>query len=409
MGGVVFSISLTGRGGVGQSDQLGSFLTPMQGPDGTSEPPYGPLLHSVAAQAPLESSSAPGYIQAEINPPSPFTTFETQLDLIPGTGVIASATAGQPGASGNTIVFGYGGDSTFPNGSAFACVRDTNGNWTIQQQLLPGDGAPQGSYGGACAVFGNIAVVTSAVGSGPALYVFVRTGNVWTQIQQFQPPGGPNVAYGIGAMTGNQLFVTGTDQVALTSAVYVYTFISGAYVLVQTLTQGGASDFFGISVSCDGLTLVIGGALTTTGKAFVYTSPGGGIWNLLTTLVGSDTVSGDDFGYGVAVKGTLMCIGARNASVGLVTFAGAAYVFQFIGGTWMQTQKLTAPTSLTLTFFGWATSVFAGNPSWIAVGRPANGNAVVLGAVMFFQGPAIAPVADPFVTLTFKGEKVYTS
>jgi hypothetical protein len=208
-------------------------------------------------------------------------------------------------------------------------------------------------------------------------------------------------------MTGNQLFITATDQIALTSAVYVFTFISGAYVLTQTLTQGGVGDFFGISVSCDSVTLVIGGGLTTTGKAFVY-NQSGGIWTLLTTLVGSDSVSGDAFGNGVAVNGTLMMVGAYNATIGIVAAAGAGYVFQFAAGTWTQTQKITAAVPTTGTYFGWAVAAFAGSPSWVAIAAPAIGSATVEGSVSFFVGPAIAPVSDPFVTLTFKGEKVYT-
>jgi hypothetical protein len=287
-------------------------------------------------------------------------------------------------------------------------VRSTNGAWSIQQRLIPGDGAPQGGYGGSTCVFGNIAVVGSTVSAAPAIYAFARSGSTWVQTQQFQPADiGASDGLTVAAMTGKQLFLSAINQNANQGAVYVYTLIGGVFLQTQKLV-GAAGDFFGISVSCDGNTLVIGAPGNGVGKAYIYTTAGGGIWTLLTTVTSSDGAGGDLFGNGVAVNGTLMCIGARDATVGIVTFAGAAYIFQFAAGAWTQTQKLVSTVPTTLTYFGWATSVFAGNPSWVAVGQPAVGNAGVEGATFFFKGPAIAPLVDPFVTLTMKGEKVYT-
>ena len=403
-----FTNKLNGRGGTPASDDFGLFLSPIQGPDGSSYPPGGLIRNSIAVQADLTDGSAPGYAGIYV---SPFTGagWVGQADLISDSGISTAATMGQPGFSGNTAVIGYYvGDSTFPNGTAFACVRNLAGAWSIQQRLVPGDGAPQGNYGISCAVFGNIAVVVSNVGSGPAVYVFVRTGSTWTQVQQFQPADiGPSDNLQVAAMTGNQLFLSADEQDSNRGAVYVYTLVSGVYNQVQKIV-GAAGDFFGISASCDGATLVVGAPGNGAGIAYIYTSAGGGTWSLLTTVTSSDGIAGDDFGYGVSVNATLMAIGARNAREGIVTFAGAAYIFQFAAGTWTQTQKLVSTVPTTLTFFGWATSVFAGNPSWVVVGQPAVGNATVEGFAFFFVGPSIAPLVDPFVTLTFKGEKVYT-
>jgi hypothetical protein len=182
--------------------------------------------------------------------------------------------------------------------------------------------------------------------------------------------------------------------------------VGGQYQFTQKLVGASANDFFGVNVSCDGNTLVIGGGFSTTGKAYVYTKAGSA-WAILQTLVGSDSLSGDRFGEGVAVSGTLMAVGAPIATVGGHAIAGAAYVFQLIAGVWTQTQKLTAPVPAANTYFGLSAGAIAGSPSWIAVGAPAIANAAVEGAAYFFYGPAIAPVADPFVTLTFKGQKVY--
>lgn len=410
-----FENSLSGKNFPSQSDQFGLFLTSILGPDGSSAN-GNPVLNSLGILAPLAGGggAAPGYIDIAVETKQgggPSGWF-SQLDLIPGTGVIGTATAGQPGFNANTCVFGYGNDTTYPNGSAWACVRSNAGAWSIQQQLIPGDGAPQGGYGGTCAVFGNIAVVSSAVGSGAAIYAFRRSGNSWVQFQQFQPAGiGGSDGLAIAAMTGTQLFLSAINQATNTGAVYVFSLIGGIFVQVQKLTGAAQQDFFGISVSSDGLTLVIGGGLSTTGKAYVYTQPGANVgpWSLLTTLVGSDSVNGDSFGYGVAVSGTLLVAGARNATVSAASLAGAAYVFQFLANTWTQVQKINAsPVPVTQTYFGWSVAAYSGSPSWVAVGAPAVGNTSVEGTVYFFVGPTIAPVVDPYVTLTLKGEKVYT-
>ena len=411
MGGFVFANKLQGVGTGTQSDDFGIFLTPILGPDGSSEPPNGLVRNSILINALLPNGigSNPGYNQAAVFAGVSASGWNAQLDLVDGLGNNGNASAGSPGFNGNTAVFGYPTATTdFPNGLAVAWVRSLSGVWSLQQQLVPGDGAAQGSFGASCGVFGNLAVVCSVDTPSGALYAYARTGNTWAQFQQFQPADiGVGDGLAIAAMTGNQLFLSAIDQNTSTGAVYVYTFIAGAWVQTQKLVGQAVNDFFGISVGCDGVTLVIGGGFSGNGKAYVYTQSAGH-WSLLTTLIASDGAAGDDFGNGVAVNGTLMCIGARNATVGIVTTAGAAYLFQFVAGTWTQTQKLTAPIPTTQTYFGWNTAVFAGTPSWAAVGAPAVGNLGVEGAVFFFKGPAIAPVSDPFVTLTFKGEKVYT-
>jgi hypothetical protein len=361
-------------------------------------------------QAPLPNGlgSNTGYDQAAVFAGPSSTGWVVQEDLYDDVGNNGNANSGQPGFNGSTLVYGAPTATTaFPNGVATVQVRSNTGTWSLQQQLIPGDGAPQGSYGLSSAAFGNLAVVGSVVGSGPALYAWQRTGTTWTQIQQFQPSDiGSGDSLWVAAMTQNQLFLSAIDQNSNQGAVYVYSFIAGQWVQVQKLV-GAPGDTFGNSVSCDGNTLVIGAVGNGAGKAYVYTTSGGGVWSLLTTLTPSDGVSGDSFGVGVSVDGTLMAIGARNKTENGHMYAGAAYIFQFANSVWTQTEILTATVPAYLIYFGWATAVFAGSPSWIAIGAPAYGNTGAEGAVYFFSGPNIAPLEDPIVTLTFKGQKVY--
>jgi hypothetical protein len=384
-----FTNSIVGNNFPTVSDQFGLFMTPIIGSDGSSSGGgAGLTLNSVAIGGPLSGGigGPPGYARVAIQTTNdPTKKWATDVTLIAGTGVEASTNGGQCGISGNTAVISYAENTAFPVGCAFACVRSLANAWSIQQQLIPGDGAPQGNFGSSVRVFGNIAVLSSSVGSGAALYAFQRVGAVWTQIQQFQPAVASTVILTVSCMTANQLFITATDSVANTSAVYVYTLIADQYQLVQTLTAGGANDFFGDSVASDGTTLVIGGGLTTTGLAYVYNPAAGGTWSLLATLVGADSVAGDGFGQGVAVSGALMVIGAPYATIGGLIHAGAAYVFIYSGGTWFQNQKVQPPTAKTDTNFGFSVAAWAGNTSFVVVGAPAIGNATVEGTAFFYS------------------------
>ena len=65
-------------------------------------------------------------------------------------------------------------------------------------------------------------------------------------------------------------------------------------------------------------------------------------------LTASDGVSGDEFGYSVALSGTTALVGAYYRNNG----TGAAYVFSDAGGTWTQQAELTASDGATGDGFG---------------------------------------------------------
>ena len=386
-----FQNKINGAGGSGGvSDDFGIFVSPVLGPDGSSDPPNGVVNNTVLVGADLPRGiGAPGYADAIVQAGTPTGGWISQLDLIPGTGVAVNASMGAPGMNGNTAVIGFPTSAApFVNGAAFACVRSSTGAWSIQQQLVPGDGAPQGSYGLSQAIFGNLAAVCSTEGGSGGIYIFKRVGTVWTEVQQFQPADiGPSDSMTVCAMTATQLFIGASTQNSSAGAVYVYTLnAAGLFVLTQKLL-GAPADLFGISVGTDGNTLVIGAVNTgaTPGKVYVYQPAAGGTWTLLQTLTSPDGVADDAFGNGVAVSGALIVIGARNAAIGAATTAGAAYIFIYNAGLFGFSQKLQAPTPTVQTYFGWSVGAWAGNTSWVIVGAPAVGNAAVEGTVYFFK------------------------
>ncbi|GAB1543255.1 hypothetical protein NUACC21_59290 [Scytonema sp. NUACC21] len=64
------------------------------------------------------------------------------------------------------------------------------------------------------------------------------------------------------------------------------------------------------------------------------------IWVQKQRLQPNDTCIGDRFGSAVAIGSQWAIIGARKADSGIIKDAGAAYVYQLVGGMWQQKQKL---------------------------------------------------------------------
>jgi FG-GAP repeat len=136
-----------------------------------------------------------------------------------------------------------------------------------------------------------------------------------------------------------------------------------------------ANDFFGQQVSVRDEIIVIGSYSNTTstpsitddgknftgGSAFVYVFKDNA-WTLTHKLVrgAAERVVGDAFGTSVAVDGDYMLIGSPNTTQDSysndgVNNAGAAYVFKHdpLAG-WVFTRKLTAPTKVANSQFGFA-------------------------------------------------------
>ena len=109
-------------------------------------------------------------------------------------------------------------------------------------------------------------------------------------------------------------------------------------------------------------------------------------------LTGSDSVTGDMFGYSTAqsATGSLVVIGAPGAKIGTIDRRGAVYVFAKPAAGWAnatQTAKLTAADGASYDNFGYAVAIVG---TTIAVGAPdhAVGSNTYEGAVYVFRQPA---------------------
>ncbi len=114
-----------------------------------------------------------------------------------------------------------------------------------------------------------------------------------------------------------------------------------------TAQDGVAGDEFGHSVAIDGDTALVGaprhqvGANNFQGAVYVFTWSGT-TWKFEQELTAADGEEGDNFGWSVALSGTVAVVGAHYDKVGANTDQGSAYVFTRIGATWGERDKLTA-------------------------------------------------------------------
>lgn len=148
------------------------------------------------------------------------------------------------------------------------------------------------------------------------------------------------------------------------------------------------------SIAIDGDIAVVGSQSSPTAWHVEVFHRSGTAWSLMSTLLGSDTVTNDQFGTSVGVHGATIYVGAPGANGS----QGAVYVFQFQAGTWSETAKIVPAVPVGNGHFG-ASLVVDGTT--LAVGaNSSNSMTPTVGAVYFFDVTPLAP------TMTYCTAKV---
>ena len=125
------------------------------------------------------------------------------------------------------------------------------------------------------------------------------------------------------------------DNGGYSGSAYVFTRatagdLTSGWTQVAKLTadDGAYDDVFGIRVSIDGDTVVVG---SSSGSAYVFTRDTAGDlasgWTHVAKLTADDGAAGDEFGYSVSIGGGTVVIGA-NLDDDKGSDSGSAYVFQ---------------------------------------------------------------------------------
>ena len=231
-------------------------------------------------------------------------------------------------------------DKGTDSGSVYVFTRDTAGDltsgWTQVAKLTAGDGAADDRFGISVSIDGDTMVIGAngdddKGNNAGSAYVFMR------------------------ATAGD--ITSGWTQVAKLTA-----------------DDGAADDQFGISVSIDGDTVVIGAYYDddkggNSGSAYVFTraTPGdlASGWTQVAKLTAGDGAVNDNFGYSVSIDGDTVVIGAYGDDTDKGPEFGSTYVFMRatagdLTSGWAQVAKLTAGDGDVGDIFGYSVSIDGG-------------------------------------------------
>lgn len=262
--------------------------------------------------------------------------------------------------SGDTLVAGapFHAHASVESGAAFVFVRSGN-TWSQQAELLPSFIEISGHFGESVAIDGDTILIGARGNTKKTVYVFTRSGTTWTEVAELSPAL-PTLSYPWSVALSGDTAVVGDrsdDDLANNSgAAYVFTGAGATWTEQAKLTspQALANANMGEAVSISGDTIVLGAPNALSGvpkgAAFVFTRTNS-VWSQEARLLASDGMAGDELGYSVAVDGDIVAVGAPFHDA-LATDGGAGYIFTRSGGVWPEQIKLVPPDTFDGDVFG---------------------------------------------------------
>lgn len=232
------------------------------------------------------------------------------------------------------------------SGRAAVFILGAGNSLTFEAYLAPSDATANFNFGESVAIDnGTIAIGASGAA---AVYTFTRVGGTWTQQQK--------------------LVATDAEVIGTNVAIESNTIIAGA----------PKDDATGVD----------------SGSAYVFFYSGS--WAQQEKLEPADPTAGDEFGYSVDVYGDLAIIGAPFSDLN-GSSSGSAYVFDRLGSSWTETQKLTTLDAAANKEFGHAVSVF--NETIVVTTNESNPSAYVweVAATVWFEDIKLTPTAGSSV------------
>jgi hypothetical protein len=261
------------------------------------------------------------------------TTWTQQYKLLASDGAVEDYFGDAVSLSGDTALIGapYVDFDHVDYGSAYVFTR-TGTTWTQQAKLIASDGGWSDEFGNSVSISGDTALIgahwdtTNEFHAGSA-YVFTRTGTTWTEQQKlFASDGSLDDTFGVSvSLDGDTALIGafGDDDIGDESgSAYIFIRSGTTWTLQQKVlaSDGAPQHYFGVSVSLSGDTTLIG---TYNNSVYVFTRTGT-TWTQQQKLLASD--NGDSFGHSVSIDSDIALIGARYDD-DLGSYSGSAYVF----------------------------------------------------------------------------------
>ncbi len=259
-------------------------------------------------------------------------------------------------------------------------------------QLVPPDPAAEDLFGQSVAIDGGWLVCGAPGRAGPdgpqcgAAYVYRREGRDWlpdATLTAAAPAAGGRAGQAVG-ISGETLAVASPSLDDRPGVVHLFGREDGAWALRSELTAAASTpdDAFGFSLSLAGGCLAVGAyrdhaAGTAAGAVYVFERDGGSwVERPLEPVPG--LAENDYMGYAVATDGEWLAAGAWRDGAG-GTKAGAVHLFHRDPAGWGYAGKLTAPSPAVNDRFGSAVAIAGGR---LAVASPGAGDA---GAVDVYE------------------------
>lgn len=272
---------------------------------------------------------------------------------------------------GDQALIGAYADDDNGNSSGSAYIFEfSGGSWTQIAKLIAEDGG-SGDY------FGNyvsLSVDRALIGahgdedngrdSGSA-YIFDYSIGSWSQTAKLVAEDADADDY-FGesvSLSGDRVLIgaNGDDNIngSDSGSAYIFDYDNISWSQTEKLIAGdaGASGRFGFAVSLSGDRALIGeyGDAyngTNTGSAYIFDYINSS-WSQTGKLIAGDGAAHDRFGFAVSLSGNRALIGSTSDN----SNTGSAYFFESSGGSWSQTDKLTANDGTTSAFFGGSVSL----------------------------------------------------
>ncbi len=288
------------------------------------------------------------------------------------------------------------GVDTLSNAGSAYIFKLTGDTWIQQQKIVAADRESEAEFGYSVSINGNYAIIgalyesknetgTDSFLQAGAAYIFEQVGSTWVQQQKLvatDRAANDRFGYSV-AIDGDYAIIgarfededaSGSATLSNAGSAYIFKQSNGVWAQQQKIVAADRdlTDFFGTSVAIRGDYAIIGAngededvsggnTLPISGSAYIFKQTNG-VWSQDQKIVASDRENGAQFGFSVAIDNNYLVVGALfedknvTGSDSLIS-AGAAYIFQLSGGTWVQQQKIVASDRKANDQFGFSVAV----------------------------------------------------
>ena len=299
---------------------------------------------------------------------------------------------GQVSISGDYAIIGAYHDDDNGTDSGSAYIFKWNGSsWTQQAKLTASDGAEGDDFGISVSISGDYAIVgaqaddDNGTSTGSA-YIFNRDGTSWNQ--QAKLVGSDcdewDWSGNIVAIDGDYALVGASGQAGKKGAVYVFKRDGTSWSQQAKLTasDGEALDSFGYGLAIDGDYVAIGAKRwdppiiwEDTGRVYIF-KRNGTSWTEEDQIDGCYSCTDAYFGN-VSISGDYLAVGAQ----GYYGNTGCVYMFKRSGSSWQQEAYLEAPDGDQSDLFGYTVST---NGNYLVIGAADDDNGTNAGSAYVY-------------------------